>query len=679
MRSTNKYFDRELSWLAFNHRVLQEAADQSVPLFERIKFLAIFSSNLDEFFRVRVAILRSLLKGKSKINLESQKLLKKIQKVVNNHQEEYGSIIKEIFTQLKKNNIYLLDSQNLSLSNREFISDYFNRQVFPHIQPMLLAGSDMKVFLKNKGIYLACRLVKKNSLKSKRKISRISIIEIPADKLSRFVVLPEEKEKKLVMFIDDIIRANLEKIFPGFNIEESYSIKLTRDAELYIDDEYSGDLLEKIKISLSKRNTGLPCRFLYDSQMPKNLLKILKKVFILKKEDLIPGGRYHNLNDLFGFPSFGPNSLSFPKHLPHKAPDFLSKASVFKIITKRDQLINFPYQSYEHVINFLDESANDPAVKSIKITLYRVSSDSKVIKALINAAKNKKDVTVFVEVKARFDEESNFKNADELEKAGVKVLYSFPGLKVHCKICLVSRSENAQDKYYAYLSTGNFNEKTAKIYSDFGFFTSDNRITDEVAKVFGLLEQKIKRPEFEHLLVAPFYLRKEFIKKIDNEISNASKGREARITLKLNSLEDKKIIKKLYDASRAGVKINIIVRGICCLIPGVAGLSENINVISIIDRYLEHSRVYIFHNNGEENIYLASADWMTRNFKRRVEIAFPVYSSHTRQFIKGLVSIQLNENVKAREINIKQSNPFVKSNSVKKIRSQFKIYEYLSN
>ncbi|PJB00570.1 MAG: polyphosphate kinase 1 [Ignavibacteriales bacterium CG_4_9_14_3_um_filter_30_11] len=679
MAKTSKYFDRELSWLAFNHRVLQEAADQSVPLFERIKFLAIFSSNLDEFFRVRVAILRSLIKGKDKINLESQKLLNKIQKVVNTHQEEYGTIIKEVFIKLKKNNIYLLDSQNLSSSNLEFISEYFNHQVISHIKPMLLAGIYMKVFLKNKGIYLACRLVKKNGIKAKKTISRISIIEIPTDKLPRFIILPEVKEKKLVIFIEDVIRNNLEKIFPGYNVEESYSIKLTRDADLYIDDEYHGNLLEKIKKALSKRNTGLPSRFLYDSKMPKSLLRILKKAFDLKKEDLISGGRYHNLNDLFEFPSFGINSLSFPQHIPHRAAGFLPGESVFNIISRQDRLINFPYQSYEHVINFLDESANDPSVKSIKITLYRTSSDSKIIKALINAAKNKKAVTVFVEVKARFDEESNFKNADELEKAGVKVLYSFPGLKVHCKICLINKTENERNKYYAYLSTGNFNENTSKIYSDFGFFTADDRITEDVVKVFSLLEQKIKMPEFEHLLVAPFYLRNEFINKIDNEIKNALKGKEAKITLKLNSLEDKKIIKKLYNASQAGVKIKIIVRGICCLIPGVVGLSENIIVISIIDRYLEHSRVYIFHNNGSEDIYLASADWMTRNFKRRIEIAFPIYSDHTRKILKELIAIQLNDNVKARKINIKQSNPFVKSNSVKKIRSQYEIYEYLSN
>lgn len=681
---TKKYYNREISWLAFNHRVLQEAADTTVPLFERIKFLAIFSSNLDEFFRVRVATIRSVQNSLKKDDSELNRLLKDICKIVNEHQCEYGRIISEIFAELKKHKICLLDSKNVPVTHLSFIEDYFNRIIRPLIQPILIVRNKLNIFLKNKSIYLSIRLISNNSSNKSesnrnKKISRYAIVEIPSDQLARFVILPEIDGNKYVMFLDDVIKLNLNVLFPGYEVAECYSIKMTRDAELYIDDEFSGDLLEKIKKSLAKRNTGLPSRFLYDSNMPKYFLRVLKKSLNLKKEYLISGGKYHNLNDYFSFPTFGLNNLEYEKPAPILCRDFENAEKMIDVLNRKDVLLYYPYHSYQYVIRLLEESAVDTQVKSIKITLYRTSSNSRIIKALTDAAKNGKSVTAFVEVKARFDEDSNFKNAEELEKAGVKVLYSFPGLKVHCKICLINRIENNEKKFYTYLSTGNFNEKTACIYSDFGFFTSNDLIISELKNVFKFLYEKNEKPKFNNLLTAPFNFRKSFEELIENEIQTALKGKKASIVLKLNSLEDKKMIGKLYLASKAGVEIIIIVRGTCCLIPGIKGLSENIKVISIIDRYLEHSRLYLFNNKGDEKIYLSSADLMTRNINRRVEIAFPIYDKILKEKLKKLIEIQIKDNVKARVINKNQNNSFVKSNSSQKIRSQFAINDILSN
>ncbi len=683
MNDTKKYFNRELSWLSFNHRVLQEAADKTVPLFDRIKFLAIFSSNMDEFFSVRVATIRSVLKSSGNTNGQLKLLLKNIHKTVYKHQEEYGKIIKEITAELYEHKISLLNSENISDDQTTYINDYFDRHVRPLIQPILIIGNKLEVFLKNKVIYLAVRLSSNNlngNVKSKtnRKINKYALVEIPTEKLPRFVVLPEHDKTKNVIFLDDVIKINLGIIFPGYSIEECYSVKLTRDAELYIEDEFSGDLLKKIKKSLTKRSTGLPSRFLYDSNMPNGFLKVLKKSMNFKKEDLIPGGKYHNLNDFFLFPTFGKKLLEYDKMTPLPCEDFDKAKKVIDVLMKKDVLLNYPYHSYEYVIRLLEESAVDPDVQSIKITLYRASSDSKIIKALINAAQNGKSVTAFVEVKARFDEDSNFKNAEELEKAGINVLYSFPGSKVHCKICLITRIEGNTKKHYYYLSTGNFNENTASIYSDFGFFSSNEKLALELKKIFRLLSNKIKNPRFKNILVAPFNLRDSFNANVDKEIKNVQNGKAAGIILKINSLEDKKFINKLYEASCAGVKITVIVRGICCLIPGIKGVSENIKIISIVDKYLEHARIYIFYNNGDEKIYLSSADLMTRNLNHRVEIAFPIYDPTIRKVINKIIEFQISDNVKARGINKLQNNSFVQLNSKKKIRSQFRTYEYFS-
>ncbi len=676
------YFNRELSWLSFNYRVLQEAKDPRVPLFERIKFLAIYSSNLDEFFRVRVASLRSLLRLKQKsrdeLKFDPDELLDDIHKTVYKQQEEFGEIYREqIIPELKENNVHLVTDVELTDNQKHFVSEYFQENIVQHIQPILLVKNKIKPFLLNRHLYLAVKLASKiKDGENKKRRYSYALVEIPSNKVNRFVRLPDEGEKKYVMFIDDIIRYNLPEIFNAFDITDTFSIKLNRDADLYIEDEFAGNLLQKIQKGLKKRDTGVPSRFLYDKTMPKGFLKFLKESLELEDDDLVPGGRYHNYYDFFGFPNPGLDHLEYKplSSIPH--PTLESCENYFDLIAQKDQSLHFPYHSYKYVIEFLEQAAEDENVKSIKVTQYRVASDSAVVKALIKAAQNGKQVMAFVELKARFDEEANIYWAEEMEKAGVKVYYSFPGLKVHAKMALVERIEDGIAKRYCYLSTGNFNEKTAKIYGDFGLFTNLGKITIEAFIVFNYLARQEVDHKFKHLLVAQFNMRKKFSKLVEREIENAANGRKAKITLKMNSLEDKKMIKKMYSASRAGVKVTIIVRGICCLVPGVKGLSENINVISIVDRFLEHSRFYLFHSDGEELIYAASADWMKRNLSRRVEVAFPVYDEEVKEEIKHIIKLQINDSVKARLIDKKDKNKYKTNDETELMGSQLATYEY---
>ena len=686
MNKTN-YYNRELSWLSFNDRVLQEAKDKNVPLLERLKFLAIYSSNLDEFFRVRVASLRSLLSLKTKIqkklNFNPQNLLSSIKQIVSDQQEEYGRIYREeIIPELNKENIFIVDDKIIADDQVNYVKNYFRGQVLPYAQPTLLDKNKISTFLHNRSIYLAVRLKSKSRKSKPSKNNRVrfkyAIIEIACDRLGRFITLPSSSNENYVMFLDDVIRLNLPELLPGYSVESCYSIKLTRDAELYIDDEFSGDLLSKIKKGLSKRKTGVPCRFLYDKEMPENFLKFIRSALKLNKNDLIPGGRYHNFNDFFSFPKFGKANLEYESMPAHNCKELEGSNSFFEALSKKDILLSFPYQSYGYVINFLEEAANDVNVKSIKITLYRVASNSLIVRSLCKAVENGKKVTAFVEFKARFDEESNFACAEILQKAGVKVYSSFPGLKVHCKLCLIERIESEKSKFYTYLATGNFNEKTARIYCDSALFTSSQDFGKDVRKVFNILQRKSETESFNHLFVAPFNLRKSLVKLINQEISNVKEGKKAEITLKLNSLEDNKMIKKLYEASNAGVKIKIIVRGICCLIPGIKNQSENIQVISIVDRFLEHSRIYIFHNGGDKKYFLASADLMKRNLSRRIEICFPIYDKQIQSFLQKMIDIQWNDNVKARIIDSKQVNLYKQKGEEGKTRSQYVIYNLIA-
>jgi polyphosphate kinase len=678
--------DRELSWLSFNERVLQEATDPGVPLGERLNFLAIYSSNLDEFFRVRVASLRSLLRVKKKtadrLGFNPAKVLRQIHRVVTTQQSEFGEIFRgQILPDLERAGILLVDETQAGDEYAAFLRAFFERELRPRVKPVMLDEVEASPVLQNRGLYLVVELWPEEAISIGAESPRYALVEIPTPAVPRFVALPSEGEKRLVMFVDDVIRYNLPGMFPGNDVGASYAIKLTRDAELYLEDEFSGSLVEAIRKSLGRRETGMPSRFLYDLRASYAMVTFMKERFDLQDEDLVPGGRYHNLHDLAEFPRFDRNELSYPPLPPLPHPALQDAPSILAAIDEKDRLIHFPYQSYEPVLRFLDEAASDPAVEEIWITLYRVARDSEVVKALMRAARAGKRVTAFVEVKARFDEASNLHWAEQMEASGVRTLYSLPGLKVHCKLALVVRNERAGTHSYAYLATGNFNEKTARIYADHGLFTSDERITADVRNVFAFLAGETEAPTFRELLVAPFHLRKGFYRRIDAEIAAAKDGRESGMTLKMNSLEDERIIARLYEASAAGVPIRLIIRGICCLAPGVAGLSDGIEARSIVDQFLEHARIYHFRNgggkSGGECLYLASADWMNRNLSRRVEVAFPIRDPDLRAELKAMLDIQLADDTKARILDERQRNGYARSGRVTKVRSQIDTYRFL--
>ncbi len=677
----SKYINRDISWLSFNYRVLQEAMDPSVPLLERLKFLAIYSSNLDEFFRIRVANHRNLARA-DKTTLKTvayspQDLLKEILTIANDQQKEFSNIFqKSILPELKKNNIQVVSWRNLNKEQVAFVDTYFNEYLLPFVQPVILAGKKIKPFLNNGALYLALHMYSKDQVKL---VSEYAIVKIPSDHLSRFLELPSKNPKvKQIIMLDDAVRHSVRLIFPGYNIQDSFSIKLTRDAELYIDDEYTGDLIEKIKKSLNKRSIGVASRMVYDRTMPKHFIHYLMNVFELDELDLLPEGRYHNNSDFFKFPTFSLSNLK-DAHLPPISIEELEGSdNIFERIKEKDHFIHMPYHSYESVIKFFEDAAADPDVTHIKIIQYRVAKVSRIMKAIKDAVKSGKQVSTFIEVKARFDEEANLKWGEELEKVGVNVFYSMPGFKVHSKLALVRRLENGKPNLYAYLGTGNFHEDTAKIYADFGIFTADKRMTSEVARVFTFLETK-QRPTqpFEFFGVGLFNLKEKFISLIKREIENAKKGKKARMLLKMNSLQDEEMIDLLYTASKAGVKVKLIIRGICSLIAGQKGLSENIEAISIVDRYLEHARVFIFHNDGEQEVYLSSADWMVRNLHFRVETVFPVLDPELAKTIITCMNIQLNDNVKSRVLDAKLTNKYRRNNDDIAVRSQIETYYYI--
>jgi polyphosphate kinase len=669
------FIERDISWLSFNHRVLQEAKNPNVPLYERLKFLAIYSSNLDEFFRVRVSSMRSFkdLKKKTRKQLEikPKKILKQIKAIVEAQQNEFGQVFEnDILPALATNGIHLIKSTQFSENQAFFAERFFQDKVKKHLNPVFLDQEETALFLKNKALYLVLQFDEAGE--------RIAVVNIPSEKVGRFVVLPGEGTAHFITFLDDIIRYNLKLLFGSAQILGAYAIKLSRDAELYLGDEFEGDLMKKLKENLANRKTGLPTRFLYDLKMPANLLEHLKKRLDLSKYDLVPGGHYHNFNDFFGFPDPSNQAhLHDPPMppLPHKGLE--RQASLIKALKSRDYILHFPYQSYKYVPQLIWEAAEDAKVTAIKITLYRVADKSEVTTALLAALKKGKKVAAFIEAKARFDEASNLYWGEALEKAGASVVYSYPAIKVHTKLLLIQRREKDILRNYTYLGTGNFNEKTAKLYGDHALLTADKQLGEEVEQVFDLLERKILIPRTKDLMVSPFNSRSRFEKLIQKEIKNAAQGREAYLILKMNSLEDRGMIEKLYEASCAGVKIQLIVRGICCLVPGVKDLSENITIISIVDRFLEHARVYIFGNNGKEKMYLASADWMTRNLDRRVEVIFPIKDRNVHRELRAIIDLQLADNVKARWINQEQNNPFVR-NDKPEIQSQLAIYHFLS-
>ncbi len=670
-----KFFDRDVSWLAFNKRVLMEAANPEVPLYERIKFLAIYSSNLDEFFRVRVAGLRRIAqidkkKINKKFNQPPKKILEEIHEEVHRQQEEFGRIKRDqIIPLLKKQGIYLYRSEPLLKEHAgEAVGQYFENEVRGLLKPIILtAGISEIPHLENKGLYLAVG----------NKNGEVGLVNIPSE-LPRFFKLPKVNGMHYYLAIDDVIRENMGAIFPNFNAGEVYSIKLNRDADLQIEDEYSGNLVAKIEKQIAKRDLGVPARFLYDNHMPSHILDQLTKTFNIAHTDLVEGGRYHNMNDLFQLPN--PKSPEMENQpLSELQVQQLDKSnSLFHVIDAKDVLLHFPYQSYNYVLRFFDEAANDPTVSEIKATFYRIAADSVICQSLIKAANHGKLVTVFVEVKARFDEANNIQWAERMEEAGIKIIYSIPGLKVHAKVALVKRKSEGRAVNYAYFGTGNFNEKTAKIYTDEALLTSQDYLTNELEGLFRYLEDQDQPTEFKELFVAQFNIRMRFKELIDQEISNAHKGEKAHIIIKLNNLEDEKMISKLYKASQAGVKIQLIIRAICRLRPGVEGISENIIVHRIVDRFLEHSRVFYFYNNGSEDLYLGSADWMRRNLYRRIEVVFPIYDPLLKEEMKQLLAIQLNDNVKG-TLLIKGLENIPNEGGSKRIRAQHEFYHWLKS
>lgn len=674
-----KYVNREISWLAFNHRVLQEAKDRRNPLYERLRFLAIYSSNSDEFFRVRVASLRSLMrlkkKKKKKYDIDPVNLLDEIHRIVKKQQEEYGSIFRnEILKEMREHKVFLVSDKESKIVHDQFVNDHFKEHILPHIKYTLLSEISGEVFLQNKQLYLIVQLRSRDAASGKY---QYAIVDVPTQYAPRFLELPKFENKFYIMFLDDVVRKNLSYVFPNFDILSSYSIKLTRDAELYFEDELNGDVVDVIRKAVKTRKTGAPARFLYDPTMNEEVLTILRKSLQLSEKELIPGARYHNFSDFFNFPNPEGRLSNFEPLVPLSNTPLHLDRSLFPLLREKDWLLHFPYHSYDPVVRLLEEAAADPSVTQIRITLYRVASQSKVVNALMIAAKNKKEVTAYVELMARFDEESNIYWAEELKNAGVKVLYSYPGLKVHAKLCLITRTEGSIKRRYGYLSTGNFNEKTGLLYTDHGLFTSDVRITNEMFDVFKFLNKKINTVKANHLLVAPFSLRKRLIELIDQEIKNARQQLPAAITMKANSLEDREMIDKLYEASDAGVNVTLIIRGIFCLVPGEKTFSKNISAFSIVGRFLEHGRLYLFHNGGNELLYLSSADWMKRNLSRRVEVAFPIYDENIKKEIKDILNFQLMDSVKARILEKNLKNNYRKSEDNKPVESQMEIYHYL--
>ena len=686
MKSKYQYINREISWLKFNERVLQESADKNVPLIERLRFAGIFSNNLDEFFKVRYATVKRIVeagkKGKSVLGGEVAKdLLEEITKIVIKQQSKSIDIILDIEKQLEEQNVFLITETELSETQQKFAKNYFLQNVSPQLTTIIL--SDLAEFptLKDTAAYLAVRMLLKRDDRtretSRRIEKRYALIEIPKG-IERFVVLPREGDKDYVIMLDDVIRFCMDSIFTMFDYSSisAHMIKITRDAELDIDNDLSKSFIEKIYSSVEGRKISDPVRFVYDKKIGKDTLQFLKeKMNVEDTDSIIPGGRYHNKRDYLSFPSLGRQDLLYEKIAPLPVKGLSLEGSLLEKIGEKDYLQYTPYHTFAYVLKFLREAALDPKVKTIKITVYRLANDSQVAACLSNAVKNGKQVTLQIELRARFDEHANIRYAEELQAEGVKLIFGVPGLKVHSKICLIEREEAGQMKRYGFISTGNFNESTAKIYTDYTLFTANEPILKELNKVFDFFETTYKINKYNHLTVSPHYTTKVFKELIDKEIENAQSGKEAFIKIKMNSFTSYAMVDRLYKASNAGVKIQLIVRGICCLIPGVKGMSENIEAISVIDKFLEHPRMFIFCNDGDTRVYISSADFMTRNLENRVEVGCPIYDADIKQELLDTFEISWTDNVKARLFNEAQDNAYRK-NDKEKVRSQFAVYDY---
>ncbi|WP_309614922.1 polyphosphate kinase 1 [Flavobacterium sp.] len=687
-----RYIDREKSWLAFNARVLQEAADEAVPLLERLRFIGIFSNNLDEFFRVRFAAIRRLsMSGQTgeKIlgGISAQQLVKDITEIVIKQQAASLHVLNEIEKELVKQNIIIINENEVSEEHENFLKDFFIQKISPELVTIILNDLAEFPLLKDTSGYLAVKLVMKSELKSGmlglvKKVKpevRYAIIEIPKN-TNRIVELPIKDDKQYLIMLDDLIRYNLSSIFNIFDYESisAHMIKITRDAQLDIDSDMSKSMLEKIATSVKDRRIGEPVRFVYDEHIGKDTLKFfLSKMGIDASDGVIPGGRYHNRRDYMNFPNLGRFDLLYPPRVPLPVEGLSLDGSLLNKIAKKDYLINAPFQSFSYLIKFLREAALDPKVTTIKITLYRLAKNSQIVSSLINAAKNGKKVTVQIELQARFDEASNISYAEQMQQEGIELIFGIKGLKVHSKICLIDRIEAGKLKRYGFISTGNFNESTAKIYTDLTLFTSHQQILKDVSKIFDFFDVNYRIHRYKHLIVSPHYTRSRFYKLIDREINNAIMGRSAYINLKMNSISDYPMIDKLYEASNAGVKIKLQVRGICSLIPGVKGMSENIEAVSIVDYFLEHTRSFIFCNNDDPEVYISSADFMTRNLDGRVEVTCPIYDEEIKKQIIDTFTIGWKGNVKARYHSEKFENKYrVRAEDEPVFRAQHQTYNY---
>ena len=684
MSIPSKYINREISWLDFNARVLQEANDENVPLLERLRFIGIFSNNLDEFFQVRYATVKRIAQSsktgkKVFAGRSAEVLLKEITNKVIELQDESLNTLNGIHKEMEKENIFFIDQNEVLPEHEKFLKNYFIQNVNPGLVTVILSQNRDQDLTSNKAFLIV-------TMDLEEQVNRQNIyalIEIPRN-VKRFVVLPKKNnEKQYVIMLDDLIRYHFHMIFNFFNFKkiQAHMVKITRDAELDLEEDVSKSYIEKITLSVKDRKISEPVRLVYDKEIPDQTLRfVIEKLKIDSTDSLIPGGKYHQRRDYIDFPSLDRPDLLYSSFSPIPIPGLSLEENILDAIDQKDYLLYSPYQDFSYVIKFLREAALDPKVKSIKITIYRLSKASHIASALINAAKNGKNVLVQIELQARFDEENNINFAEQLESAGVQLIFGIPGLKVHSKICVIEREHDKKYRRYGFISTGNFNESTAKIYTDYTLFTSNQKILKEVNKVFNFLEVSYRIKNYKHLIVSPHYTGSILSKLIDNEIENQKNGLRSGISLKINNITNYPLIDKLYEASQAGVKIKMIVRGICCLIPGVKGLSENITVISVVDKFLEHPRVYIFENAGNNKIYLSSADLMTRNIENRVEVACPVYDNELQKQILDTFNLSWEDNTKGRIVNQNPQNKMIlpRDNERAK-RSQWDTYSYYQN
>lgn len=689
-----QYFKRDISWLSFNYRVLLEADDDTLPLYERINFISIYSSNLEEFYKIRVADHKAIATGASQSDEESVQsaiqLVDEINNEVNRQLEERIRIYEQkILPALRKNHIIFYQSRNVEPFHQEFLRNFFREEIFPYLAPVPVSKDKVISFLRDNRLYLAVRLYPKNvntqspapDTQTEKPAPEYFVMKLPYSKVPRFIELPKVGKNYYLMFIEDIIKANLDTIFPGYKVDCSYCIKISRDADILIDDAANtSEIIEQVKKKVKKRKIGAVCRFVYDRAMPQDFLDFLVDAYRIDRRELVPGDKHLNLEDLSHLPNPNPAVLPIRKPQPMKLTCLDDRESIFNYIEQRDLLLHYPYHSFDHFIHFLYEAVHEPTVREIMVTQYRVANNSAVINTLIAAAQNGKKVTVFVELKARFDEENNLATAEMMKAAGIKIIYSIPGLKVHAKVALVLRRDPQGRKLpsYAYISTGNFNEKTATLYADSGLFTSNRILVNDLHNLFRTLQGK-QNPVFHRLLVARFNLIPELNRLIDHEMELARNGQGGHIILKMNALQDPAMINRLYEASQAGVQIDLIVRGICCLIPGQP-YSRNIRITRIVDTFLEHARVWYFGNGGRPKLFLGSPDWMRRNLYRRIEAVTPILDPTLKQELTDMLEIQLTDKRKACFVDANLRNVWKSAHpQLEKIRSQYTFYDYLKN